>query len=165
MSTEYPVTLAVRFLRANKVEFTPHLYAYEEKGGTARSSSELGVAEHVVVKTLVMEDQDRKPLIILMHGDCEVSTKELARQLGAKAISPCKPDVASKHTGYLVGGTSPFGTTKKLPIYAEKTIADLDTIYINGGQRGFLVSLKTSELLRVLSPQLVSVKRSASPQA
>src|SRR5512146_1946320 len=119
-----PVTPAVRHLRAAKVPFTDHLYAYEEKGGTAVSARELGVDEHAVVKTLVMEDEGGAPLIVLMHGDRQVSTKALARQIGRKAIQPCRPEVANRHTGYLVGGTSPFGTRKSMPVYMERTIAE-----------------------------------------
>jgi len=119
------------------------------------SSRELGVDEHIVIKTLIMEDDRKQPLIVLMHGDREVSTKNLARQIGAKAVSPCAPDVAQKHSGYLVGGTSPFGTRKSMPVYVERSIADLDRIYINGGARGFLVSLSPADLIRVLSPTLV----------
>ena len=119
------------------------------------SSRELGVDEHSVIKTLVMEDENKKPLIVLMHGDREVSTKNLARQIGAKTVSPCAPDVAQRHTGYMVGGTSPFGTRKPLPVFMEKTIADLERIYINGGRRGFLVSMAPADLIRVLSPTLV----------
>lgn len=148
-------TPAVHFLKQHKVPFSEHEYRYEERGGTAVSSRELGVDEHVVIKTLVMEDEGKQPLIVLMHGDREVSTKNLARQIGAKTISPCAPEAAQKHTGYLVGGTSPFGTRKPLPVYLERSIADLDRIYINGGRRGFLVSLAPSDLVRVLSPTLV----------
>jgi Cys-tRNA(Pro) deacylase len=148
-------TPAIHFLRQHNVPFTEHHYRYEERGGTAVSSRELGVDEHIVIKTLVMEDEGKQPLIVLMHGDREVSTKNLARQIGAKVVTPCAPDVAQKHTGYLVGGTSPFGTRKKLPIYLQRTIADLDRIYINGGARGFLVSLAPSDVIRVLSPTLV----------
>ena len=148
---DYPVTPAVRALRDRAVSFEPHLYEYQEHGGTARSAAELGVDEHAIVKTLVMETDKREPLIILMHGDCEVSTKELARAIGAKTVAPCKPDVAQKHTGYMVGGTSPFGTRKGLPVYAERTIFDLPMIYINGGKRGFLVSLDP-QALRALLP-------------
>ena len=148
-------TPAVHFLKQHQVAFTEHEYRYEERGGTAVSSRELGVDEHVVIKTLVMEDERRQPLIILMHGDREVSTKNLARQIGAKTVSPCAPETAQKHTGYLVGGTSPFGTRKALPVYLERSIADLDRIYINGGRRGFLVSLSPDDLVRVLSPTLV----------
>ena len=148
-------TPAIHFLREHKVPFAEHAYRYEERGGTAVSSRELGVDEHSVIKTLVMEDECKQPLVVLMHGDKEVSTKNLARQIGAKTVSPCAPDVAQKHSGYLVGGTSPFGTRKKMPVYLERSVADLDRIYINGGARGFLVSLAPSDLIRVLSPTLV----------
>ncbi len=154
---DYPVTQAVRVLRDKQIAFTPHLYDYEEKGGTRRSSEELGVDEHAVVKTLVMEDELRKPLIVLMHGDREVSTKQLARLLGVKSVSPCEPNVAQKHTGYLVGGTSPFGTRAKLPVYVEKTIFDLPKIYINGGKRGFLVAIEPKVLREVLPVTAVEV--------
>ncbi len=150
-----PATPAIHFLKQHRVPFTEHSYRYEERGGTAASSRELGVDEHIVIKTLVMEDEQKRPLIVLMHGDREVSTKNLARQIGAKAVAPCAPDVAQKHTGYLVGGTSPFGTRKTMPVYLERSIADLDRIYINGGARGFLVSLSSLDLVRVLSPTLV----------
>ena len=148
-------TPAIHFLRQHGVAFTEHAYRYEERGGTAVSSRELGVDEHIVIKTLVMEDEGKQPLIVLMHGDREVSTKNLARQVGRKSVSPCAPDVAQKHTGYLVGGTSPFGTRKALPVFLERTIADLDRIYVNGGRRGFLIALAPAELIRVLSPTLV----------
>lgn len=150
-----PATPAIHFLRQHGVPFTEHEYRYEERGGTAVSSRELGVDEHIVIKTLVMEDDQKQPLIVLMHGDKEVSTKNLARQIGKKSVTPCAPDVAQKHTGYLVGGTSPFGTRKKMPVCLERTIGDLDRIYINGGARGFLVSLAPADLIRVLSPTLV----------
>lgn len=152
-----PVTAAVRDLRANKVEFTDHLYEYEEKGGTAVSARELGVPEHTVVKTLVMEDDDRNPLVVLMHGDLKVSTKELARIIGVKTIIPCNPDTANRHSGYVVGGTSPFGTRKKMPVYMEETILELPKIYINGGKRGYLVGIAPQEVVRILSPKLVKV--------
>ena len=152
-----PVTAAVRDLRANKVEFTDHLYEYEEKGGTAVSARELGVPEHAVVKTLVMEDDNRSPLIVLMHGDLKVSTKELARIIGVKTVTPCNPDTANRHSGYVVGGTSPFGTRKKMPVYMEETILDLPKIYINGGKRGYLVGMAPQEVVRVLAPKLVNV--------
>jgi Cys-tRNA(Pro) deacylase len=152
-----PVTAAVRELRANKAEFTDHLYEYEEKGGTAVSARELGVPEHAVVKTLVMEDDDRNPLIVLMHGDLKVSTKELARIIGVKTIAPCNPDTANRHSGYVVGGTSPFGTRKKMPVYMEETILALPQIYINGGKRGYLVGIAPQEAVRILSPKLVKV--------
>jgi Cys-tRNA(Pro) deacylase len=148
-------TPAIHFLKQHKVPFTEHEYRYEERGGTAVSSRELGVDEHFVIKTLVMEDENKRPLIVLMHGDREVSTKNLARQIGCKTVSPCAPEVAQRHTGYQVGGTSPFGTRKQLPIYAERTIASLERLYINGGARGFLVSIAAADLLRVLSPTLV----------
>jgi Cys-tRNA(Pro) deacylase len=148
-------TPAIHFLRKHDVAFTEHAYRYEERGGTRVSSRELGVDEHAVIKTLVMEDEDGEPLIVLMHGDREVSTKQLARQAGRKAIVPCEPEVAQKHTGYLVGGTSPFGTRKPLPVYLERSVLDLQTVYINGGRRGFLVGLSPRDLARVLHPTLV----------
>jgi Cys-tRNA(Pro) deacylase len=152
-----PVTPAIRELRAHKVAFTDHLYGYEEKGGTAVSARELGVAEHAVVKTLVMEDEERNPLVVLMHGDLKVSTKELARVIGVKTIAPCAPETANRHSGYLVGGTSPFGTRRKMPIYMEQTILDLPTIYINGGRRGYLVGISPQDAVRVLGPRMVNV--------
>lgn len=150
-----PETQATKFLKANKVAFTPHLYAYEEHGGTKVSARELQVDEHAVVKTLIFEDESAKPLIVLMHGDCKVSTKELARQTGRKRIEPCKPEVANRHTGYLVGGTSPFGTKRAMPVFIEKGILDLPLIYINGGRRGFLVGIDPKEILRTLNPTAV----------
>jgi len=153
----YPVTPAVRLLREKGISFEPRLYSYEERGGTRRSAAELGVDEHSVIKTLVMETDSREPLIVLMHGDREVSTKELARTLGVKSVAPCDPGVAQKHTGYQVGGTSPFGARKSLPVYAEKTIFDLPLIYINGGKRGFLVSIHPNDLRRALAISEVTV--------
>lgn len=153
----YPLTPAVHVLRENSVSFSPHLYAYEEKGGTAVSSRELGVPEHIVIKTLIMETEKKDPLIVLMHGDQQVSTKELARAIGVKSVAPCSPETANRHSGYQVGGTSPFGARKKMPVYMESTIADLPRIYINGGGRGFLVSLDPKEAIRVLNPTLVRV--------
>ena len=150
-------TAAVRVLKQHRVAFSEHPYRYEERGGTRVSARELGVDEHAVVKTLVMEDDGKKPLIVLMHGDREVSTKELARQIGARAVTPCDPDGALRHTGYLVGGTSPFGTKKPLPVYVQRSILDLERIYINGGRRGFLVSLAPADLVRVLAPVPVDV--------
>lgn len=147
-----PETQATQFLKAHKVAFSSHLYAYEEHGGTKVSARELNVDEHAVVKTLVFEDEQAKPLIVLMHGDCKVSTKELARQIPCKKVEPCKPDVANRHTGYLVGGTSPFGTKKRMPIFIQKSILDLPLIYINGGRRGYLVGVHPHDLLRVLNP-------------
>ena len=152
-----PETQATKFLREHAVSYTPRLYAYEEHGGTKVSARELGVDEHAVIKTLVMEDETAKPLIVLMHGDCKVSTKELARQAGCKKIEPCQPDVANRHTGFLVGGTSPFGTKRRMPVYLEKSILDLPLIYINGGRRGFLVGITPQALVQALSPQLVEV--------
>lgn len=148
-------TGAIAVLRRHQVSFTEHPYRYEERGGTAVSSRELGVDEHAVIKTLIMEDETKRPLIVLMHGDREVSTKKLARQIGAKTVSPCAPDVAQRHSGYLVGGTSPFGTRKAMPVYMERSIAALPRLYVNGGRRGFLVSMEPAELTRVLSPTLV----------
>eukprot|EP01030_Chromulinospumella_sphaerica_P024158 gene24158-24221_t len=150
-------TPATQFLRKHGVSFTEHPYDYEEHGGTSVSARELGVDEHAVVKTLIMEDEAAKPLVVLMHGDCKVSTKNLARQIGCKKVEPCKPEVANRHTGFLVGGTSPFGTRKQMPIYVEQTILDLPQIYINGGRRGFLVSIAPQELLRVLNARPVEV--------
>ena len=152
-----PVTAAIRVLRQEGVAFGEHPYHYEEKGGTAVSARELGVAEQSVVKTLIMEDERKEPLLVLMHGDRQVSTKELARAIGVKTVSPCTPETAQRHSGYLVGGTSPFGTKKQLPAYLEETILSLPLIYINGGSRGFLVSMQPSELVRVLKPVLVKV--------
>lgn len=152
-----PVTPAVRVLREQGVAFSDHLYAYEERGGTAVSARELGVHEHAVVKTLVMEDERRNPLLVLMHGDHKVSTQRLARMLGVKDVRPCDPAVANRHTGYLVGGTSPFGTRRAMPVYMERTIMDLERIYLNGGRRGYLVGLAPAEAARVLSPVLVEV--------
>ncbi len=152
-----PMTPAVRLLRSEKVAFTPHLYTYEEKGGTAVSARELGVAEHAVVKTLIMEDETSTPCIVLMHGDRQVSTKELARAMGAKKVNPCRPDAAMRHSGYQVGGTSPFGTRHDMLVYMEKSILDLPEIYINGGKRGFLVGIDPQDLVRLLHPTLVEV--------
>lgn len=152
-----PVTPAVRALRAAGVVFTDHLYDYEEKGGTAVSARELGVDEHSVVKTLVMENEDKQPMVVLMHGDKQVSTKELARVIGVKGIQPCNPETATRHSGYMVGGTSPFGMRKQMPVYMEKSILDLPTIYINGGKRGYLVGLAPADVTKVLAPRLVSI--------
>ena len=150
-----PETPATLFLRQHRVAHSSHFYEYEEHGGTRVSARELNVDEHAVVKTLVMEDEHARPLIVLMHGDRKVSTKNLARQIGAKNVAPCKPEAALRHTGFMVGGTSPFGTKKKLPVYIEKTILDLPLIYINGGRRGFLVGVQPHEIMRVLAPKEV----------
>ena len=155
--TKAPSTNATRLLKQAGVSFTEHMYRYEEHGGTKVSARELGVPEHAVIKTLVMEDEKGAPLIVLMHGDREVSTKELARQIGAKSVQPCKPDVANRHSGYLIGGTSPLGTRKALPVHAEATIFDLEAIFLNGGSRGFLVALDPRDLERVLKVNRVSV--------
>jgi len=144
------VTSAVRELRKHGVRFTEHEYRYEEHGGTATAARQLGVDEHAVVKTLIMEDERRQPLIVLMHGDREVSTKQLARQIARKSIQPCDAATAQRHTGYMVGGTSPFGTLKQLPVFVERSILDMAAIYINGGRRGFLVAIAPDELVRVL---------------
>ena len=152
-----PTTAAVLALKAQRSDFTTHTYQYEEKGGTKRGASKLGVDEHCVIKTLVMEDETGKPLIILMHGDKEVSTKALARIIGVRSISPSKPAIAEKHTGYKVGGTSPFGTKKAMPVYMESTIADLPEIFINAGSRGLLARMPSAELIRILKPVAVSV--------
>src|SRR5262245_28095007 len=157
MATDYPVTMAIRTLRQHKVEFTPHLYAWEAHGGTRASAGHLGVDEHLVVKTLIFEDDAKKPLCILMHGDREVSGKNLARHIGRKSVAPCAPEVADRHSGYQVGGTSPFGLKRPMAIYCEKSIAGLPRIYINGGARGFLVGIAAADLVRVLKPELVEV--------
>jgi Cys-tRNA(Pro) deacylase len=150
-------TQATVFLKANGVTYTEHEYEYVEHGGTEVSAASLEVPEHAVVKTLVMQDETARPLIVLMHGDRKVSTKNLARQAGRKRIEPCKPDAAQRHSGYQVGGTSPFGTRKKLPVYMERSILELPKIYINGGRRGFLVGIAPQEISRTLNPQLVNV--------
>ena len=150
-------TPATAFLKSRGIAFTEHNYEYVERGGTAVSAQSLGVPEHEVVKTLVMQDDQAKPLIVLMHGDRKVSTKNLARQAGRKSIEPCRPEVAQRHTGYQVGGTSPFGVRKALPIYMERSITALPSIYINGGRRGFLVRLKTEDLVAALKPEMVEV--------
>lgn len=149
--------MAIRVLRQQRVEFAPHLYAWEAHGGTAASAAHLGVDEHIVIKTLIFEDDAKKPLCILMHGDREVSAKNLARQIGVKSVAPCAPAVADRHSGYQVGGTSPFGLKRAMPIYCERTIRELPRLYINGGARGFLVSLSAADLFRVLNPMPVDV--------
>lgn len=152
-----PVTQATRALQLAAVPYTCHLYPYEERGGTAVCARELAVDEHIVIKTLVMQDEEKHPFIVLMHGDCETSLKALARQLNVKTVAPCDPAVALKHTGYQVGGTSPFGMLKPLPVYIESTIAQLPEIYINGGKRGFILCMKSSDLISVLNPTAVTV--------
>ena len=154
-----PTTQAVRVLRREKVSFEDHLYRYETGGGTRSFARERGVDEHQVIKTLIMEDEHEQPMIVLMHGDREVSTKALARQIGTKSIQPCKPEIADRHSGYQIGGTSPFGTRKRMPVYCEANILELPLIYINGGKRGYIVSMKPEEMLRVLHPVLVSASQ------
>lgn len=153
---DYPVTPAIRFLRECKVDFEPCLYPYVEHGGTAHSAQCLGVPEHKVVKTIVLQNEQKKGMIVLMHGDKHISTRNLARELGMKHIEPADPKQANKWTGFLVGGTSPFGVKTALPVYVERTIWDLDVIYINGGKRGFLVAV-SPQALKTLNPQDVSV--------
>ena len=151
------MTPATSFLRARGIPYTEHEYEYVEHGGTEVPARALGVPEHQIVKTLVMEDEARKPLIVLMHGDRKVSTKNLARQAARKSVEACKPETAQRHTGYQVGGTSPFGTKKSLPVYAERSILELEELYINGGRRGLLVKLKSADLARALALSLVDV--------
>jgi Cys-tRNA(Pro) deacylase len=148
-------TPATQFLKRHKVSFTEHIYDYVEHGGTAESASQLSVSEHQVIKTLVMQDEAAKPLIVLMHGDKKVSTKALARQILCKSVEPCKPDVANRHSGFLIGGTSPFGTRKVMPVFVEESILALDKIFINGGKRGFLVGIAPSILTTVLRARAV----------
>jgi Cys-tRNA(Pro) deacylase len=148
-------TPATQFLRKHKVAFSEHPYDYEDHGGTSVSSRALGVDEHHVVKTLVMQDEAAKPMIVLMHGDCKVSTKNLARNIGCKSVEPCKPEVASRHSGYQIGGTSPFGTRKAMPVYVEDSIVALETIYINGGRRGYLVGITPQVLIDLLQAKPV----------
>lgn len=153
----YPITPAIRVLREKKVDFTPHVFDYVEKGGTRHSSAVLGIDEYSIIKTLIFETNEKKPLIVLQHGDLQVSTKNLARFLGVKTVAPVAPEKASKLTGYLLGGTSPFGVKTKMPIFAEKTIFDLERIFINGGKRGFLVRIAPKVLKEVLAVELVEV--------
>ncbi|MDQ3711115.1 MAG: aminoacyl-tRNA deacylase [Acidobacteriota bacterium] len=153
----YPITPAIRVLREKKIEFEPRVFEYVEKGGTKHSAEVLRVDEHAVIKTLVFETNERKPLIVLMHGDFQVSTKILARVLNVKTIAPAAPERANKLTGYLIGGTSPFGVKTKMPVYAERTIFDLERIYINGGKRGFLIEIEPNVLERVLEIKKVAV--------
>ena len=153
----YPVTAAVRVLREHGVEFTRHSYAYVERGGTEVPARELGVPEHAVIKTLIMEDDHGTPLVVLMHGDREVSTKNLARLIGARSVVPCAPGVADRHSGYQVGGTSPFGTRRAMPVYMERSIVELHYAYINGGRRGYLVGMRPADIVRVLTPTLADI--------
>ena len=150
-------TPATAYLAKHGVSYTEHEFEYKEHGGTSHSSTSLGVPEHQVVKTLIMENERGEPLVVLMHGDRKVSTKELARQAGMKRIAPSKPEAATRHSGYLIGGTSPFGTRKSMPVFLERSVLELPRIYINGGRRGYLLGMASSELTRVLSPILVDV--------
>lgn len=156
-----PSTPATRLLKEQRVPFTGHLYRYEEHGGTKVCAREFQVEEHCVIKTLIMEDEHAKPLVVLMHGDREVSTKSLARQIGCKTVQICNPEVANKHSGYQVGGTSPFGTRKALPVYMERTILELEQIFINGGARGFLLAMDPKDAAMVLNPVLVEASLQA----
>lgn len=156
MAKHISETPATQMLKKHGVSFTEHPYTYEEHGGTAVSARELGVEEHAVIKTLVMQDENAKPLMVLMHGDCKVSTKNLARQIGCKSVEPCKPEVAQRHSGYMIGGTSPFGSKKAMPVYAEESIFALEKIHINGGRRGYLVGMAPAVLQQVLAVKLVS---------
>ncbi|MHB8109096.1 MAG: Cys-tRNA(Pro) deacylase [Syntrophorhabdaceae bacterium] len=151
------VTAAIRFLRDRKVEFSEHPYQYVEHGGTSTFAKQYNVDEHMVIKTIVMEDENTHPIIVLMHGDREVSTKDLARTIGVKKVTPCAPKTANKHSGYMVGGTSPFGTRKAMPVYLEETILDLPKIYINGGRRGHLIAMDPKDIVKTLNPRLVRV--------
>jgi len=157
IETHPPMTQAIRVLKDKGIPFVIHSYKYEEHGGTGVAARELRVDEHPVIKTLVMETDTHVPLLVLMHGNKEVSTKNLARVLGVKTVSPCSPDAANKHTGYMIGGTSPFGTRKQLKIYMERTIADLPAIYINAGKRGLLAEISPGDLKNILNPVLVDV--------
>jgi len=152
-----PVTNAIRVLRQHHVTWTDHPYPYEDRGGTAVSARALGVDEHACIKTLIMEDDAKRPLIVLMHGDREVSTKNLARAIGVKSVQPCAADVADRHSGYQVGGTSPFGTRRAMPVYLQRTVVDLPYLYVNGGRRGYLVGMTPSDLVRVLAPTLLDI--------
>jgi Cys-tRNA(Pro) deacylase len=155
--TRTPSTPATRLLREKGISYTEHLYRYVEHGGTSLSARALGVDEHAVVKTLIMEDETGAPLVVLMHGDREVSTRALARQAGRRSIQICRPEVANRHSGYMVGGTSPFGTRKPMPVFMERSITALPRVLVNGGSRGFLLELTPGDLVRVLAPTLVDV--------
>lgn len=154
---KFPMTMAVRELTKHGVAFVPHLYSYEERGGSEAAARQLGLDEYLVIKTLVLETDEKKPLICCMHGDKEVSLKQLARVLNVKTVTPCSPNLAENLTGYQVGGTSPFGTKKALPVYVEKSVLELERIYINGGKRGFLVEIAPRELVRILNATAIEV--------
>lgn len=152
-----PITSAIRVLKQHNVQYVEHVYDYVEKGGTERIADEMGLDEHLVIKTLIFENDSKKPFVILMHGDCSVSTKNLARQLGVKSVRACDPSVAEHFSGYHCGGTSPFGTRRAMPVYVERSILSLEKIYINGGHRGYVLEMSPSELVRVLKPTAVDV--------
>ncbi len=156
-----PVTAAIRALRDAGIIFEGHPYKYLAKGGTARFAEEMGVHEHLVIKTLIMQDDKGKPLVVLMHGDHQVSTKALARQINVRSVQACDPKVADKHSGYQVGGTSPFGLRTRMPVYCQRSIADLERIYINGGKRGYIISMKTADMLALLQPKLVDASQNS----
>lgn len=160
---DYPITPAVRFLREKKIVFVPFLYRYEEHGGTHQFAAEFNIPDHQVIKTLVFETDQKKPLLVLMHGDREVSTKQLARVIGVKQVTPCDANTAQRHTGYQFGGTSPFGTRHQLPVYAEKTILDLQKIYINGGKRGFIIEITPYDLCALL--EIIEVEAAILPNS
>jgi len=155
VSPKIPSTPANRLLRSRGIAFTEHCYTYVDHGGTRVSSAALGVDEHSVVKTLILQDDRARPLVMLMHGDREVSLKNLARAIGVKSVEPCKPEVAERHSGYRVGGTSPFGTRKQMPVYVERTVLDLEKLYINGGSRGYLVGITPADLVALVAPTAV----------
>ena len=157
VKAKHPITQAVRVLKQAGVNFKGHPYDYQDAGGTSHFAVVMGVDEHGVIKTLIMEDEQQQPMIVLMHGDRKVSAKALARHLGVKSVVPCEPKIADKHSGYQVGGTSPFGTRRPMPVYCEASITELAGIYINGGKRGFIISMKTDDMLKLLRPKLVSV--------
>ena len=163
LKEDYPITSAVRFLREKKITFIPFLYRYEEHGGTHQFAAEFNVHDHQVIKTLVFETDQKKPLLVLMHGDREVSTKQLARNIGAKQVIPCDANTAQRHTGYQFGGTSPFGTRHQLPVYVEKTILNLQKIYINGGKRGFIIEITPRDLCTAL--ELIEVEAAILPNS
>jgi Cys-tRNA(Pro) deacylase len=163
LKEDYPITPAVRFLREKKIMFIPFLYRYEEHGGTHQFAAEFNVPDHQVIKTLVFETDQKKPLLVLMHGDREVSTKQLARLIGAKQVTPCDSNTAQHHTGYQFGGTSPFGTRHPLPVYAEKTIFDLQKIHINGGKRGFIIEINSHDLRTAL--QITEIETAILPNS
>jgi len=160
---DYPITQAIRFLRDRKIAFIPHLYPFVEHGGTHHVSEYFLIPEHQVIKTLIMEFDDKRPFIMLMHGDCEVSTKQLARELGVKRVDPCDEKDANRYTGYMVGGISPFGTRTRLPVYGESTIFELDRIFINGGKRGFMVEIKPQDLERAFRVIKVNAAKNEAP--